>query len=161
MKFADTTLAVIEALGTTTWTGAAIGFVATSAPTAARTINDPDTIAKLTGGTLTKIGRLAYTAGAAAVAAAALRAVLDDKARPSDIARALAGAAAIALIAYHNETIMTAMQAVQSELGGSFRSIAEDDPRRRAYRALHKRSRSVYGAALLAGVLEITLAAAR
>ena len=161
MKFPDTMLAVIEGLGTTTWAGSAIGFVATTAPVQARTIEDREARAKLAGGALTNITRLAYTAGAAAVVAAALRAAVAKDSRPNDITRALAGLAAIGLIAYHEKAILNVMETMRAELGAEFATLAEDDPRRIAYRALHERSRTIYGAALLAGLLEIALVAAR
>jgi hypothetical protein len=161
MGFFRGTLAVVEAVGTATWVGAGVGFGAASAPVAFRTIEDRDTIAKLTGGTLRRIARLAYAGGGAAAFAALLRGALDDRARANDLVRGFAGAAALGLIAYQDTTIIREMEGLQAQMGGSFAGIAEDDPRRLAYRAYHKRSERVFGGALLAGMVQMALAALR
>jgi hypothetical protein len=152
MGFFRGALAVVEVVGTATWVGAGVGFAAASAPVAFRTIPDRDTIAQFTGGTLQRIARIAYAGGGAAVLAALLR---------KDLARAIAGAGAVALIAYHDTTIIPHMRELQAEMGGSFARVAEDDPRRLAYRAYHKRSERVFGGALLGGLTQLALIALR
>jgi hypothetical protein len=161
MGFFRGVLAVVEAIGTATWVGAGVGFGAASAPVAARTIEDRDTIAKLTGGTLHRIARIAYAGGGTAALCALLRSALDSRARPNDLVRALAGATGVGLIAYHDTTIIREMEALQAEMGGSLAGIPEDDPRRVAYRAYHKRSEAIFGGALLAGVTQLALASLR
>lgn len=44
---------------------------------------------------------------------------------------------------------------------GGLNAVAEDDPKRVAYRALHKRSTRAYGTALLFGIAQLALAATR
>jgi hypothetical protein len=44
---------------------------------------------------------------------------------------------------------------------GGFDDVPQDDPKRIAYRSLHRRSTRAYGTALLFGIIQLVLAATR
>ncbi|MFY9780581.1 MAG: DUF4149 domain-containing protein [Candidatus Baltobacteraceae bacterium] len=156
----DKTLGAIEIGATAFWTGASAGFAAIDVPLAFRVLTDRDTIAELTGQTLHRLAVSTYVAGGLATGAALARAALDGESRNYDGLRALAGSAALVLIAYHEAAVIPAMREVKAAMG-SFKDVAEDDPKRLAYRELHGRSTRVWGTALLLGVLQLGLAATR
>lgn len=158
VKTLDKTLGVLEIGATAFWTGASAGFAAIGVPLAFKVLTDRDTIAELTGQTLHRLAVATYVAGGLASGAALARAALGER-RSYDALRALAGSAALVLIAYHETNVIPAMRDVKNAMG-SFREAAEDDPKRLEYRALHGRSTRVWGSALLFGVLQLTLAAA-
>ncbi|MGP6157949.1 MAG: DUF4149 domain-containing protein [Vulcanimicrobiaceae bacterium] len=159
-KTLDKTLGVLEIGATALWTGASVGFAAIDVPLAFKVLTDRDTIAELTGRTLHRLAVSTYVAGGMAGGAALARAALDGENRTYDALRALAGAAVLVLIAYHETNIIPAMAEVKNAMG-SLKDAAEDDPKRLEYRALHKRSTRVWGTALLFGILQLGLAAAR
>jgi hypothetical protein len=143
-------LRAIEVAGTALWTGASAGFAFVSAPLAFSIVSDRDAFARLTEESLGRLATCANIAGGIAVAAAALqRAPL----------RGGIGSVALALVTYHEKAIVPAMAQAQAAMG-SFNDVAEDDPRRIAYRAMHTRSTRVFGAALLLGVTQLIWAAA-
>ena len=156
----DKTLGVLEIGATAFWTGASVGFAAIDVPLAFRVLTDRDTIAELTGQTLHRLALSTYVAGGLASGAALVRGMLDGESRTYDGLRALAGSAALVLIAYHEAAIIPAMRDVKNAMG-SFKDAAEDDPHRVTYRELHKRSTRVWGTALLLGILQLGLAASR
>jgi hypothetical protein len=147
-----------EAGATALWVGASAGFAFISAPIAFRLVTDRDVFAQLTERTLGRLARVTYAAGGAATCIALVRAGVDPAGRPNAALRGIAGATAVACIAYHERAIVPAMARAQAAMG-SFNDVAEDDPQRVAYRALHKRSTRAYGAALLFGIVQLALAA--
>jgi hypothetical protein len=159
-KTLDKTLGVLEIGATAFWTGASAGFAAIDVPLAFKVLSDRDTISELTGRTLHRLAVSTYVAGGLASGAALARAALDGENRTYDALRALAGSAALVLIAYHESNIIPAMSEVKTAMG-SFAEAAEDDPKRLEYRALHSRSTRVWGTALLFGIVQLGLAAAR
>jgi hypothetical protein len=88
-------------------------------------------------------------AGGIAVAAAALRRAP---------LRAGAGTIALTLVTYHEKAIVPAMARAQAAMG-SLNDVPADDPRRIAYRAMHRTSTRVFGTALLLGLAQLVLAA--
>ncbi len=147
-----------EAGATALWVGASAGFAFVSAPIAFALVTDRDVFAQITERTLGRLARITYAAGGAATCIALVRAGVDSADRTNAALRGIAGVTAIACIAYHERTIVPAMTRAQAAMG-SFNDVAEDDPQRVAYRALHKRSTRAYGAALLFGIAQLALAA--
>jgi hypothetical protein len=115
---------------------------------------------RLTGTVLGRVVEVANVCEAAAIACALLRARDADE-RPNDLARALAGVGAVAALRVFRTQVMPEMTRLQQAMGGSFRDVPEDDPNRIAYRAQHKRSTQVYGAALLCGIAQLILGSIR
>ncbi len=145
----DRVLTALEVAGTAFWTGSSAGFAFISAPLAFTIVTDRDAFAELTERTLGRLAACANVAGGVAVAAAALRRAP---------LRAGAGTIALSLVTYHEKSIVPAMARAQADMG-SLNAVAEDDPRRIAYQAMHKTSTRVFGAALLLGVGQLVLAA--
>ncbi|HTJ24783.1 MAG TPA: hypothetical protein VMA36_01340 [Candidatus Limnocylindria bacterium] len=159
MAILEGSLGAIEACADALWVGAGAGF-AFSSPITFHLVEDRDVFSQITGQTLDRLTRVAYVAASVAAGAAFVRSVLGDGSRENDLARASANLAAICLFRYHQRAIVPAMAETQRSMGG-FREVAEDDPRRIAYRALHKRSTRVFGGALLLGMGALALAAFR
>jgi hypothetical protein len=151
---------IVEVGATAVWVGASAGFAFISAPLAFRLITDRNVFAKLTEQTLARLAKLTYFAGGTATLVALTRAGAERDGRRNDALRAIAGTTALGFIAYHERAIVPAMTQAQAEMGG-LNAVAEDDPRRIAYRTLHKRSTRAYGTALLFGIAQLTLAATR
>jgi hypothetical protein len=147
-------LTALEVTSTAFWVGASAGFAFVQAPVAFGLVTDRDVFADLTEQTLARTATCTYVAGGIALTAAAARIATDRTA----IVRAGAAAAAISAIAYHQSSIVPRMDTARRELG-SFNDTPDDDPKRVAYRAMHKESTRVYGAALLLGTLQLVLAA--
>jgi len=160
MALFDDFLAVVESLGVAFWAGAAAGYAFLAAPTVAHEANDLDLQARITGTVLGRVVDVANVCEAAAIACALLRARDADE-RPNDLARALAGGGAVAALRVFRTQVMPEMTRLQQAMGGSFRDVPEDDPNRIAYRAQHKRSTQVYGAALLCGIAQLILGSIR
>jgi hypothetical protein len=120
-----------------------------SAPLAFSLVADRDVFAALTERSLARLATCANVAGGIAVAAAALRRAP---------LRAAAGTIALSLVTYHEKAIVPAMTRAQAAMG-SLNDVAEDDPRRIAYRTMHRTSTRVFGTALLLGVGQLVLAA--
>ena len=154
-------LAVVEGVATAFWVGASAGFAFVSAPVTAHQANDLDLQAKITGVSLARLANVTAVAGGIALGCAALRAALDADHRSNDLARLALGGVALGLVAFHQNTIVPRMTALQQAMGGSFRDVPSDDPNRIAYRAAHKESTRVFGGALLAGISQIGLGATR
>jgi hypothetical protein len=159
MATLENTLGAIEAGATALWVGAGAGF-AICAPIAFHLVEDRDVFSQITGQTLERLAKVAYSAASVGALAALARSVLGDGSRENDVTRAAADVLAIGLFRYHQRAIVPAMAETQRAMGG-FRNVAEDDPRRLAYGALHKRSTRVFGSALLLGLGAIALAAFR
>lgn len=147
-----------EAGATAVWVGASAGFAFVSAPIAFALVTDRDVFAQITERTLGRLARMTYAAGGAATCIALVRAGIEPAGRTNAALRGIAGATALACIAYHERAIVPAMTRAQAAMG-SFNDVAEDDPQRVAYRALHKRSTRAYGTALLFGIAQLALAA--
>jgi hypothetical protein len=160
MGIFDNLLAAVETVGISFWTGAAAGYAFLAAPTVAHEANDLDLQARITGTVLGRVVDVANVCEAAAIGCALLRA-RDKDDRLNDVARALAGIGAIAALREFRTNVMPEMSRLQQAMGGSFRDIPEDDPNRIAYRAQHKRSTQVYGAALLCGIAQLVLGSIR
>jgi hypothetical protein len=141
-------LTAVEVLATAFWTGASAGFAFISAPIAFGLVEDRDVFATLTEESLARLATCANVAGSIAVTAAALRGAP---------LRGGLGAVALTLVNYHEKGIVPAMTAAQREMG-SLNGVAEDDPRRVAYREMHQTSTRVFGAALMLGVAQLVLA---
>ena len=161
MEIIEKSLAVVEGAATAFWVGASAGFAFISAPATAHEANDLDLQAKITGASLERLASASIVAGGVSIACALLRSALDRKHVLNDLARAGAGCVAISLIAYHQDVIVPEMTELQHAMGGSFKSVPEEDPKRVAYREVHQESTSIFGGALLAGVAQIGLAAIR
>lgn len=159
MATVDNTLGAIESGASALWVGAGAGF-AICAPIAFHLVEDRDVFSEITRQTLERLAGVTYGAGSVAIASALLRSMIAPSGRKNDLARALAGASAIGLLNYHQREIVPAMSEAQRAMGG-FRNVPEDDPRRLAYGALHKRSTRLFGSALLLGLGAIALAAFR
>jgi hypothetical protein len=142
-------LTAVEVVGTAFWTGASAGFAFVSAPLAFSLVTDRDQFAALTERSLARLAVCANVAGGLAVGAAALRRAP---------LRAGAGTIALSLVTYHEKAIVPAMARAQAAMG-SLNDVAEDDPRRIAYRAMHQTSTRVFGTALLLGMGQLVLAA--
>ncbi len=140
--------AAVEIAATALWTGSSAGFAFISAPVAFRLVDDRDVFAEITRRSLERLSNVATVAGGVAVAAAAMRRAP---------VRAALGTAALALLAYHQRSVVPEMARAQSAMG-SLQAVPEDDPRRVAYRSMHRRSARVFGAALLLGVSQLVLA---
>ncbi|MGD0476170.1 MAG: hypothetical protein ABSB70_23555 [Candidatus Velthaea sp.] len=160
MGFFDDTLSATQTLATSFWTGASAGFAFIAAPIVAHEANDLDLQAKITGKSLDKIVNVAYVAGGITIACAAIQATGPDE-RTNDSLRALCGIGALIALERFQHDIVPKMTGLQQAMGGSFKSIPEDDPNRLAYRALHKRSTQVFGTALLLGLGQLILGAVR
>jgi hypothetical protein len=160
MGFIDGALGATQTLATSFWTGASAGYAFIAAPIVAHEANDLDIQARITGRSLDKIVNVAYVAGGITIACAALQALRSAE-RANDSARALLGAGALVALARFQNDIVPKMTQLQQAMGGSFKSIPEDDPNRIAYRALHKRSTQVFGTALLLGLGQLVLGAIR
>lgn len=156
----DDAFAVTETLAVAFWTGAAGGYAFLAAPTVAREASDGDMQARITGTVLGRVVDVANVAEGVAIAASLLRARSAAN-RGNDVARALAGAGAVAALRVFRTGVMPEMARLQRAMGGSFRDVPEDDPNRVAYRAQHKRSTQVFGAALLCGFAQLALGAVR
>jgi hypothetical protein len=141
-------LKALEVLGTAFWTGSSAGFAFVSAPLAFALVTDRDAFAALTERSLGRLTTCANVAGGIAVAAAAVRRAP---------LRAGLGTVALTLVTYHERAIVPAMARAQAEMG-SLNDVAEDDPRRVAYRGMHRTSTRVFGAALLLGFAQLVLA---
>jgi hypothetical protein len=152
----DDTLAAVETLSVAFWAGAAAGYAFLAAPTVAHEANDLDVQARITGTVLGRVVDVANVCEGAAIGSALLRAREADE-RPNDLARACAGVGAVAALRVFRRQIMPEMMRLQQAMGGSFHDIPEDDPNRIAYRAQHKRSTQVFGAALLCGIAQLVL----
>jgi hypothetical protein len=159
MATVDNTLGAIESGANALWVGAGAGF-AICAPIAFHLVEDRDVFSEITRQTLERLVATTTAAGSVAIACALLRSIVAAEGRKNDLTRAIAGASAIGLLKYHQRAIVPAMGEVQRSVGG-FRDVPEDDPRRLAYDALHKRSTRVFGSALLLGLGAIALAAFR
>jgi hypothetical protein len=153
-------LSATQTLATSFWTGASAGYAFIAAPIVAHEANDLDLQARITGKSLDKIVNVAYLAGGVTIACAALQ-TMDPTERANDSLRALFGVGALVALARFQHDIVPKMTEVQQAMGGSFKSIPEDDPNRAAYRALHKRSTQVFGTALLLGIGQLVLSAVR
>jgi hypothetical protein len=149
-----------QTLATSFWTGASAGFAFIAAPIVAHEANDLDLQARITGKSLDKIVNVAYVAGGITVACAALQAIGPAQ-RTNDALRALFGVGALVVLERFQHDVVPKMTELQQAMGGSFKSVPEDDPNRIAYRALHKRSTQVFGTALLLGLGQLVLGAAR
>jgi hypothetical protein len=160
MGFLDGALCATQTLATSFWTGASAGFAFIAAPIVAHEANDLDLQARITGKSLDKIVNVAYVAGGITIACAALQAT-DPSERANDSLRGLLGVGALIALERFQHDIVPQMTQLQQAMGGSFKSIAEDDPNRIAYRALHKRSTQVFGTALLLGLGQLVLNAVR
>ena len=160
MGFFNSVLGATQTLATSFWTGSAAGFAFIAAPIVAREANDLDLQARITGKSLDKIVNAAYIAGGITIGCAAIQA-LDPAQRTNDAVRALFGVGALIALARFQNDIVPKMTELQQAMGGSFKSIPEDDPNRVAYRALHKSSTQVFGTALLLGIGQLVLSAAR
>jgi hypothetical protein len=160
MGFLNGALGATQTLATSFWTGASAGFAFIAAPVVAHEANDLDLQARITGKSLDKIVNAAYVAGGITIACAALQAA-DPAERTNDALRALLGVAALVALERFQHDIVPKMTELQQAMGGSFKSIPEDDPNRIAYRALHERSTQVFGTALLLGLGQLILGAAR
>jgi hypothetical protein len=160
MGFFNDTLSVTQTLATSFWTGSSAGFAFIAAPIVAHEADDLDLQARITGKSLDKIVNVAYVAGGVTIACAALQAT-NPAERTNDALRALFGAGALVALARFQNDIVPQMTQLQQAMGGSFKSIPEDDPNRIAYRALHKRSTQVFGTALLLGIGQLILGAVR
>jgi hypothetical protein len=160
MRFLSATVGATEILATAFWTGAAAGFAFIAAPIVAHEANDLDVQARITGKSLATIVNCAYVAGGITTICAAAQAT-QAKERGNDVLRAVLGIGAIAALAGFQRNIVPKMTELQQAMGGSFKSIPEDDPNRIAYRALHKRSTQVFGTALLLGIGQLILRAIR
>jgi hypothetical protein len=159
MAILEGSLGAVEAGANALWVGAGAGF-AFSSPITFHLVEDKDVFSQITGQTLERLTRVAYMAASVGACAAMLRGVLGDGSRENDLMRAGANLAAISLFRYHQRAIVPALAEARRAMGG-FRDVAEDDPRRVAYRALHKRSTQVFGGALALGLGAIALAAFR
>lgn len=149
MKLRGRALTAVEVAGTAFWTGSSAGFAFVSAPLAFSLVADRNVFAALTERSLARLAIGANVAGGIAVAAAVLaRAPL----------RGGIGTVALTLITYHQKAIVPAMTRAQAAMG-SLNDVAADDPQRIAYRAMHRKSTRVFGAALLLGVTPLVLAA--
>lgn len=144
----DRILAAVEIPALGIWLGALTGFAFASAPIAFRLIAPLDVVrfAALTQGTLTVLTRWGYTLGTIALIAALLRAAGASD-RVADVARAALIVLALALTFYHQHVIVRAM--LGTEIGSP------------AYHALHTRSSLIYGAALVALLAALVVAAVR
>jgi hypothetical protein len=160
MAFFDDVLAVVETLGVGFWAGAAAGYAFLAAPTVAHEANDLDLQGRITGKVLGRVVDVANVCEATAIGCALLRA-RDANERPNDLARALAGVGAIAALRVFRMEIMPEMSRLQQAMGGSFKDVPEDDAHRIAYRAQHKRSTRIYGAALLCGITQLIMTSVR
>jgi hypothetical protein len=160
MGFSNAALSATQTLATSFWTGASAGFAFIAAPIVAHEANDLDLQARITGKALDKIVNVAYVAGGMTVACAALQATGPAE-RVNDSLRALLGVAALVALERFQHDVVPKMMQLQQAMGGSFKSIPEDDPNRVAYRALHKRSTQVFGTALLLGLGQLVLGAVR
>lgn len=153
-------LGTTQTLATSFWTGASAGYAFIAAPIVAHEANDLDLQAKITGKSLDRIVNVAYVAGGISIACAAAQACSAGE-RTNDALRALAGLGALIALERFQHDILPKMTALQQSMGGSFNSIPPDDPNRVAYRAQHKRSTQMFGAALLLGIAQITLGSIR
>lgn len=153
-------LSTTQTLATAFWTGASAGYAFIAAPIVAHEANDLDLQGRITGKSLDRIVNVAYVAGGITIACAAAQAT-NTAERPNDALRAAFGAGALLALARFQHDIVPKMTELQRAMGGSFKSIPEDDPNRVAYRALHKRSTQVFGTALLLGIGQLILGAVR
>jgi hypothetical protein len=160
MGFFTSILATTQTLATSFWTGSAAGFAFIAAPIVAHEANDLDLQARITGKSLAKIVNVAYVAGGITIACSALQAVNPHE-RTNDSLRALFGVGALVALVRFQNNVVPKMTELQQAMGGSFKSIPEDDPNRIAYRALHKRSTQVFGTALLLGIGQLVLLSIR
>jgi hypothetical protein len=160
MAFFDDLLSVTETLGVAFWTGAAAGYAFLAASTVAHEADDLDLQARIGGIVFGRIVEVAGVCEALAIACALVRARGRDE-RANDATRAVAGLGAIAALRLFRTDVLPEMGRLQQAMGGSFRDVAEDDPRRLAYRAQHKRSTQLYGTALLCGIAQLALGAVR
>jgi hypothetical protein len=160
MGLFDGALCATQTLATSFWTGSSAGFAFIAAPVVAHEANDLDLQARITGKSLDKTVNAAYVAGAITIACAVLQAT-DPAERANDALRALLGVGALVALERFQHDIVPQMTQLQQAMGGSFKSIPEDDPNRIAYRALHKRSTQVFGTALLLGLGQLVLGAVR
>jgi hypothetical protein len=161
MGFLRNTLAALETTATAFWVGSAAGFAFLSAPTVAHEANDLDLQARITGATLDKVAGAAYAAGGIAIGSALLTATISRDRRNNALVRAVCGAGALGLVAYHQSAIVPQMTGLQRAMGGSFEAVPQDDPNRVAYRAAHKDSTRIFGGALLLGIAQLMLGSGR
>jgi hypothetical protein len=145
----DRVLAAIEITALGIWLGALIGFAFIFAPLAFRLVAPLDIgrFAALTASALTALTQWGYALGGIAILVALARAI-DAGDRTWDVVRAALVAIALGLAAYEQQTIVPAMQAT-SDLRGA------------EYHALHQRSSTIYGGAVLLALAALVLAAAR
>jgi hypothetical protein len=160
MGFLDGALCATQTLATSFWTGASAGFAFIAAPVVAHEANDLDLQARITGESLDKIVSVAYVAGGITIACAALQATGPAE-RVNDCLRALFGIGALVALERFQHDVVPKMTQLQQAMGGSVKSVPEDDPNRATYRALHKRSTQVFGTALLLGLGQLVLGAVR
>ena len=161
MGFVEATAGSVEIGATAFWVGASAGFAFVQAPIAFHTIEDRDLFAQLTERTLHRLSAATFAAEGIASGCALLALVTQSRGRTSAMARVVAGLAAIGAVAYHERVIFPSMTEAQRAMGGSFAGIADDDPKRVAYNDLHEQSTRVFGGALLAGLVQLLLAANR
>jgi len=152
--------AALETSATGLWVGASAGFAFVWAPIAFGLVTDRDVFAQITERSLARLANLTYAAAGLAGVIALGRAGFEREGRNSDVLRGVAALCAVGCIAYHQRAIVPAMTRAQTAMGG-FAEIPQDDPRRIAYRSLHRRSTRVYGTALLFGIIQLMLAATR
>ncbi len=160
MSVARSSAVAFEAGATAVWVGASAGFAFVSAPLAFALVADRNVFAELTERSLRRLATLTYAAGGAAGAVALTRAGLEFDGRINHALRGAAAGCALLCIAYHQRAIVPAMATAQAALG-RFADVAQDDPKRIAYRVLHKRSTRVYGTALLFGIIQFVFAVTR
>jgi hypothetical protein len=152
--------AAVETSATGLWVGASAGFAFVSAPIAFRLVTDRNVFAEITERSLARLANLTYFAAGLAGLIALGRAGLEREGRNSDVLRSVAAVCALGCIVYHQRAIVPAMTLAQAAMGG-FAEVAQDDPKRIAYRSLHRRSTRAFGTALLFGVIQLVLAATR
>ena len=143
----DRILAAVEIPALGIWAGAQIGFAFLFAPIAFKALGDPQRFGTVVTPVFAALGTFGYVCGGIAFAIAVARAARADD-RTADIFRALAILIAIAILVYHQTTIVAAMAAIP-------------DVSSAAYHALHDRSRLIYGAVLVLGFGALVAAAAR
>jgi Domain of unknown function (DUF4149) len=145
----DRVLAAIEIPALGIWTGALLGFAFVFAPLAFHVVAPLDIarFAALVAQSVAGLSTWGYALGALAFVAAILRAAVAGD-RRWDLARAALVVVALGLTAYQQHTIVPTMTAIR-------------DVRGTEYRALHRRSTTVYGGVVLLVLGALVLSAAR
>ncbi|MFN2459675.1 MAG: DUF4149 domain-containing protein [Candidatus Velthaea sp.] len=145
----DRILAAVEIPALGLWVGSLCAFAFVFAPAAFRVVGGADVgrFGALIGATLGELTALGYACGAIAIITALVRS-REAGDRTYDFARAALVLFALALIWYESASVVPAMTALA-------------DVTSPAYRALHQRSTTVYGLALLFDAVALVMAAAR